>query len=282
MNSSSAAAQAQVGTRLAQTERLQSLGQLVAGVVHELNNPLTIVNANLQILVEYVEQQARLLDMYRTLGVSTKEIDDYLEEVEIDYLKQDLPRVLGSCREGAVRARNLVDELRRFSIASQQEVTVVDLRSIIASTVRLVESAYRNRVEFRIEFSQLPPITGVVGHIQQVFMNLIVNGCQAIGEKGVVTLRSWLDAKHVIVEVADTGSGIPPEILPQIFDPYFSTKGPCEGTGLGLPITKRIIEKHGGRLEVSSVMGEGTVFRVILPRECDPGLAENPGSPYEF
>lgn len=281
MNSSSAA-QAHTGTRLAQTERLQSLGQLVAGVIHELNNPLTIVNANLQILAEYVQQQARLLEMYRTLGVNTKEIDEYQEEIEIDYLNQDLPRVLGSCREGASRARNLVDELRRFSIANQQEVTMVDLRNLITSTVRLVESSYRNRVEFRVEFGQLPPITGVVGHIQQVFMNLIVNSCQAIGEKGVVTLRSWLDGEDVVVEVSDTGSGIPPEVLPQIFEPYFSTKGPCEGTGLGLPITKRIIEKHGGRLEVDSVVGEGTVFRVVLPRECDPGLVENPGSPYEF
>jgi signal transduction histidine kinase len=255
---------------------------LGAGVIHELNNPLTIVNANLQILSEYVLQQAKLLEMYRTLGVNTKEIDEYLEEIEIDYMKQDLPRVLGSCREGSSRARVLVDELRRFSIASQLEVTVVDLRGLIASTVRLVESTYRNRVEFRVEFDQLPPITGVTGHIQQVFMNLIVNGCQAIAEKGVVTVRSRLENEAVMVEVADTGSGIPADVLPQIFDPYFSTKGPCEGTGLGLPITKRIIEKHGGRLEVESVVGEGTVFRVILPRECDPGLADNPGSPYEF
>lgn len=267
---------------MAQSERLQSLGQLVAGVIHELNNPLTIVNANLQILAEYVEQQARLLEMYRSLGVNTKEVDEYIEEIEADYLTQEVPRVLASCREGASRARSLVDELRRFSIANQHEVVLIDLRSLLTSTVRLVESSYRARVEFRVEFGQLPPITGVTGHIQQVFMNLIVNGCQAIPEKGVLTLRSRVTGDEVIVEVADTGAGISADVMPQIFEPYFSTKGPCEGTGLGLPITKRIIEKHGGRLEVHSVVGEGTIFRVFLPRECDPGLAENPGSPYDF
>lgn len=278
MNTPSAPDKAQ---RLAQTERLQSLGQLVAGVIHELNNPLTLVGANLQVLEEYVSQMAHLNGLYRS-GASTEEIDAYMEEVDYGYLQQDLTRVLMSCREGASRARALVDELRRFSITNHYEVGPVDLRRLLASTVRLIQTSYRGRIDFGLELDALVPIVGVSGHLQQVFMNLIVNGCQAIEDKGSLTLRGERHEIGVLIEVSDTGAGIAPEVLPRIFEPYFSTKGPEKGTGLGLPISKRIVEKHGGRLEVDSAPGRGTTFRVLLPLECDPALADDPVSPYEL
>jgi signal transduction histidine kinase len=278
MNTSSAPNNAQ---RLAKTERLQSLGQLVAGVIHELNNPLTLVGANLQVLEEYVGQLVHLNSLYRA-GASTEEIDNYTEEIDYGYLQQDLSRVLLSCREGASRARALVDELRRFSITNHYEVGPVDLRRLLSSTVRLIQTAYRGRIEFVLELDALVPIVGVSGHLQQVFMNLIVNGCQAITDKGSLTLHGGRHPEGVLVEVCDTGAGIAPEVLPRIFEPYFSTKGPEQGTGLGLPISKRIVEKHGGRLEVDSVLGSGTKFRVLLPLECDPALADDPVSPYEL
>ncbi|MEB3330619.1 MAG: ATP-binding protein [Candidatus Sericytochromatia bacterium] len=267
--------------RLAQTERLQSLGQLVAGVIHELNNPLTLVGANLQVLEEYVGQMAHLNALYRS-GASAEEIEKYVEEVDYAYLQQDLARVLLSCREGASRARGLVDELRRFSITNHYEVGPVDLRRLLASTVRLIQTSYRGRIEFGLELDALVPIVGVSGHLQQVFMNLIVNGCQAIQDKGTLSLRGGRQDGGVLVEVSDTGVGIGPDVLPRIFEPYFSTKGPDQGTGLGLPISKRIVEKHGGRLEVESTPGVGTTFRVVLPLECDPALADDPVSPYEL
>jgi signal transduction histidine kinase len=250
-------------------------------VIHELNNPLTLVGANLQVLEEYVGQMAHLNGLYRA-GASAEEIDSYLEEIDHGYLQQDLPRVLMSCREGASRARGLVDELRRFSITNHYEVGPVDLRRLITSTVRLLQTSYRGRVEFALELDHLVPIVGVSGHLQQVFMNLIVNGCQAIEDKGSLVLRGARREAGVVVEVSDTGAGIAPEVLPRIFEPYFSTKGADQGTGLGLPISKRIVEKHGGKLEVDSTPGQGTTFRVVLPLECDPALADDPVSPYEL
>ncbi|MEB3196672.1 MAG: ATP-binding protein [Candidatus Sericytochromatia bacterium] len=279
MNSSSTA---QDANHAAQSERLRSLGQLVAGVIHELNNPLNIVNANLQILREYLDQQRELIALYQQTGVTSPEIEAHTIAIDWPFLSEDLPRTLTSCLEGAGRARSLVDDLRRFSIANQSEVGPVDLRRLITSTVRLVESSYRSRVEFKLECDQLPPIQGITGHIQQVLMNLIVNAVQAIPEKGTITLRSRATEAHVTLEIQDNGTGIPPEVLPRIFEPYFSTKGPGEGTGLGLCITKRIIEKHGGRLHVESSVGQGTSFQIVLPLECDRALLDDPGSPYDL
>ena len=232
-------------------------------------------------LEEYVTQLRQLMALYRAAGISTKEIDSFAEEIDLAYLQQDLPRVLVGCREGATRARGLVDELRRFSISNHYEVGPVDLRRLVSSTVRLIQTSYRGRIEFALELDQLVPIVGVSGHLQQVFMNLIVNGCQAISEKGTLSIRGAQQPEGVVIEVCDTGCGIDAAVLPRIFEPYFSTKGPEQGTGLGLPISKRIIEKHGGQLEVESRPGVGTTFRIRLPLECDPALADDPVSPYE-
>jgi two-component system NtrC family sensor kinase len=153
---------------------------------------------------------------------------------------------------------------------------------VLASTVRLVESSYRNKVEFKLEIDQLPPVMGITGQIQQVLMNLLINACQAIQDKGFVTLRSRREDECAVIEVHDTGGGIAADVLPQIFEPYFSTKSVAEGTGLGLPISRRIVEGHGGRLDVASTPGQGAVFTIRLPIEGNPALAEEPDSPYDL
>lgn len=281
--SSSSSTPRKVNTgQLVQSERIHQLGQLVAGVIHELNNPLTIVNANLHVLDEYVTQLAKLIALYEAAGVTNPEIQAYAEEIDLPYVQQDLPRILTSCQEGANRARSLVDELRRFSIANSPEIGPVDLKGILHSTVRLVESSYRQKVEFKLEVDKLPPVMGITGQLQQVLMNLLINACQAIKEKGVIHIRSRSEAGCAVIEVQDSGEGIAKDVLPRIFEPYFSTKSPTDGTGLGLPISKRIVEKHGGRLDVVSSQGQGTTFTVVLPIEGNPALAENPGSPYEL
>lgn len=281
--SSSSSTPRKVNTgQLVQSERIHQLGQLVAGVIHELNNPLTIVNANLHVLDEYVTQLSQLIAMYEAAGVTSPEIQAYAEEIDLPYVQQDLPRILTSCQEGANRARSLVDELRRFSIANSPEIGPVDLKGILHSTVRLVESSYRQKVEFKLEVDKLPPVMGITGQLQQVLMNLLINACQAIKEKGVIHIRSRSEADCAVIEVQDSGEGIAKDVLPRIFEPYFSTKSPTDGTGLGLPISKRIVEKHGGRLDVVSSQGQGTTFTVVLPIEGNPALAENPGSPYEL
>lgn len=268
--------------QLVQSERIHQLGQLVAGVIHELNNPLTIVNANLHVLGEYITQLSQLIALYEAAGVSNPEIEKLAQEIDLPYLQQDLPRILTSCQEGANRARTLVDELRRFSIANSPEVGPVDLKGILNSTVRLVESSYRQKVEFRLDIDKLPPVMGITGQLQQVLMNLLINACQAIKEQGEIFIRSRSEDGCAVIEVRDTGVGIPPDVLPRIFEPYFSTKSPTDGTGLGLPISRRIVEKHGGTLEVTSTASEGTTFTIVLPIEGNPALAEDPGSPYDL
>ena len=281
--SSSSSTPRKVNTgQLVQSERLHQLGQLVAGVIHELNNPLTIVNANLHVLEEYTTCVMQLLALYEATGVTSPEIQKLSDDMDLPYLRQDMPRILTSCQEGANRARTLVDELRRFSIANSPEVGPVDLKGILGSTVRLVESSYRHKVEFKLEIDKLPPVMGITGQIQQVLMNLLINACQAIKEKGDIFIRSRQEDGCAVIEVQDTGEGISQDVLPRIFEPYFSTKSPTDGTGLGLPISKRIVEKHGGRLDVVSVVGKGTTFTIVLPIEGNPALADDPGSPYDL
>lgn len=271
--------------QLVQSERLHTLGQLVAGVIHELNNPLTIVGTNLQVLAEYVLQQQALIDLYERTSTKVDEVAAYEEEIDLTYMRQDLPRILASCQEGAARARHLVDELRRYSIANSPEVAPVDLKGNLVSTVRLVESSYRNKVTFELQLDQCPPVMGVTGQIQQVLMNLLINACQAMADRpgmGRIAIHSRGDSQLVVIEITDNGPGIPPEVLPRIFEPYFSTKSPADGTGLGLPISKRICEKHGGSLQVASAVGVGTTFTITLPVEGSPELLADPSMPYEL
>lgn len=267
--------------QLVQSERLHTLGQLVAGVIHEMNNPLTIVGANLQVLSEYVEQQQQLIALYRQAGTTNAAIDAYIDEIDLAYVSEDLPRILASVQEGADRAQRLVDELRRYSAANSPEVSMVDMRASLTSTVRLVQSTYRLKVDFQLDLKQLPPIMGVPGQIQQVFMNLLINACQAIPTQGTVTVESHVEGDSVVITIRDDGTGIEPELLPRVFEPYFSTKSAAEGTGLGLPITKRIVEGHGGTLSVVSAPNVGTTFTVVLPLE-GKGLRLDEAIPYEL
>lgn len=268
--------------QLVASERLHTLGQLVAGVIHELNNPLTIVSTNLHVLTEYMTQQQALIALYDAAGFTNEAIAAYKVEIDFPYLEGDLPRILSSCQEGASRARSLVDELRRFSIANSPEVGPVDMKGNLFSTVRLVESSYRNRVNFVLDVSHLPPIMGIAGQIQQVLMNLLINACQAIEGNGEIRITSQVLDGNVILRLHDTGPGIAAHVLPRIFEPYFSTKAPTDGTGLGLPISKRICERHGGSLSVDSVLGQGTTFTITLPIEGSPSMADDGSSPYDL
>lgn len=263
--------------QLVQSERLYTLGQLIAGVIHELNNPLTIARTNFQVLADHVGELGRLVELYRTDPVAA---EAYAKQIELSALNDELPRLMSAVEEGVSRAQTLVDELRRYSRAGRPEAGLIDLKSCIQSTVRLVESSYGDRVAFLLDVEELPAILGIGGQIQQVLMNLLINACQAIEGQGDVRIAGRRDGEFVVISVTDTGAGIPPETLPRIFEPYYSTKSPTEGTGLGLPISQRIVEKHGGRLEVASVVGTGTTFTLALPLEPPDDLLEGP-TPYQ-
>lgn len=260
--------------QLVASERLHTLGQLVAGVIHELNSPLTILNANLKVLARAQAAQRALLAAYAESGATSPAIEEAKAALEAElHDEDDCARMLELCVDASVRAKHLTEEIRRYSAANSPSVAPVDLRHTLMSTVRLVDSTYRNRITFRLDIADLPSVMGIAGQLQQVFMNLLINACQAIEGRGEIRIKSQSDAAGVSITVTDTGAGIAPEHLGRVFEPYFSTKSAADGTGLGLPITKRIVENHGGTLTVESTQGVGTTFTIRLLFEASAKLA---------
>ena len=274
----------QTQQQLVQSEKLASIGQLAAGVAHEINNPIGFVQSNLGALERYFEQIMALLDGYHEaealLGALAKDHADVaalLERInllkndaELDYLKEDIPALLQESRDGIVRVKQIVADLKDFSrVDSTQQWEWVDLRTGLDSTLNIVNNEIKYRADVVKEYGDLPHIKCLPSQLNQVFMNLLVNAAQATpeGRHGTITIRCGPRADGVWVEIADTGAGIPEENLKRIFDPFFTTKPIGKGTGLGLSLSYGIVQKHGGRIEVRSEVGIGTTFRISLPLE---------------
>lgn len=259
--------------QLLQSEKMASIGQLAAGVAHEINNPIGYVHSNLGTLQEYLRNLITLLDAYdravRGGGLpeeTVAELDELRARFDLDFVTQDLPDLLAESREGIERVTKIVQDLKDFSYTGRGEAwTETDLHRALDSTLNIVwnEIKYKARVEKR--YGSLPPVECLPSEINQVFMNILVNAGQAIVERGVIVIETGHADDEVWVRISDTGKGIPESVLPRIFDPFFTTKPVGHGTGLGLSITYGIVAKHHGRIEVSSVPGEGTAFRIVLP-----------------
>jgi signal transduction histidine kinase len=258
---------------LVQSEKLSSLGQLVAGIAHELNNPINFIFGNVDFLRRYVEQLISLVEACeaRVHGADAKaEIALLKEEADYEFLKEDVDKLLKSVRSGAERTAAIVRDLRAFSRLGEAEVKEFDLVGGIQTTLNLLRPMLRDRINVHTDFGPLPQVMGNAGHLNQVFMNLITNAAQAIKAKGDIFIKVIADATHVRVEVRDTGPGIPEEVRSKIFDPFFTTKPVGEGTGLGLSISHGIVQKHGGQIEVDTRVGEGASFTVVLPLKPPP------------
>lgn len=247
--------------QLLQSEKLASIGQLAAGVAHEINNPVGFVKSNLNALQRYAQQMQALLDTGRArpLGEADYAAADY------DYLKDDLRALIDESQDGLVRVQKIVADLKDFSRVDQAERADADLNAGIKSTLNVVWNELKYKAEVVRDFAELPPVNCVQAQINQVVMNLLVNAAQAIPERGTITVRTRLEGDFVRIEVCDSGCGIAPEHLGRIFDPFFTTKAVGKGTGLGLSLSYDIVQKHGGRIEVESQVGAGTCFRVFLP-----------------
>jgi len=270
--------------QLLQSEKMASIGQLAAGVAHEINNPIGFVRSNMGSLERYFEQLLRLLEYIErapeaTAGLGAAgagwvaELEALRREVDLGFLKEDIPALLAESREGIERVRRIVQDLKDFSRAdSQQEWERVDLRAGIESTLNIVHNELKYRATVTKEYGEMPPVECIPSQLNQVFLNLLVNAAQAIpdGRHGSIAIRCGSAGKEAWVEVADDGTGIPEETLKKIFDPFFTTKPVGKGTGLGLSLSYGIVEKHGGHIEVASTPGVGTTFRVILPVERSP------------
>jgi signal transduction histidine kinase len=263
----------QAHNQLLQSEKMASIGQLAAGVAHEINNPIGYVNSNLSSLGEYVEKMFRVADAYERAEPLLdgqpvlEEIRALKQETDWEYLRDDVRDLLRESGEGIVRVKSIVQDLKDFSHVDQAEWQWVDLHKGIDSTLNVVNNEIKYNAEVVKAYGDIPQVECLASQLNQVFMNMLVNASHAIsgGEFGRITIRTGVKDEMVWVEFADTGKGIAPENLTRIFDPFFTTKPVGKGTGLGLSLSYGIIEKHHGRIEVESEVGKGTMFRIWIP-----------------
>jgi signal transduction histidine kinase len=255
--------------QLVHTEKMASLGQLSAGIAHELNNPAGFIYGNMDILRDDLAQLEKLFTAYDQVALSrggSLLIGALKDEINYDRLIGDLNSIVSDCREGAQRICDVVRNLRLFSRLDEAELKRIDIHEGIDSTIRLLSRYYSSgQVLLRKEYGDLPLVTCYAGQLNQVWMNLLVNAAQAIPQHGEVCLSTRLEEDWVIVEIGDTGTGISEDQLSRIFEPFFTTKPVGEGTGLGLSTSYGIIERHGGTITVKSKVGAGTTFTVRIP-----------------
>lgn len=270
----------QLESQLVQSEKLASIGQLAAGVAHEINNPIGYVFSNFGTLEEYLAILFGVLDAYQDLerGIGSPDVVRQLvalrEQVELTFLKDDIPHLMRESKEGIVRVRKIIQDLKDFSrVDSEQQWDLADLHAGIDSTLNIIANEVKYSADVFKEYGPLPAIECLPSQINQVVMNLVINAAHASGPgRNRITIRTGhADAGSVWFEVSDTGCGIPDDVLPRIFDPFFTTKPIGKGTGLGLSMSYGIVKKHGGGITASSVVGKGSVFRVTLPiRRAEP------------
>jgi len=252
--------------QLIQSAKLASLGQLVAGVAHELNNPIGFVYSNMQHLREYI---GSLTSMIEELGKKNTAFDKIKQKYDYDFIAKDLPKLIASCEEGAKRTRDIVTGLRNFSRSSDKDQKKFSVTDCIDSTLDLLKGATKKEL-IKVEKTYgdyIPLIQGNPNQVSQVFMNIISNAFQAIPYEGKVSIAAdFLEKKQLVrVKVSDSGQGISPENLNKIFDPFFTTKDVGQGTGLGLSISYGIVKGHGGDITVESKSGQGTTFIITFP-----------------
>ena len=259
--------------QLLQSEKLASIGQLAAGVAHEINNPIGYIFSNFSTLEGYIKDLFAIIQAYEsaeqhiTSANTRNELVEIKEDKELSYLKEDIPELVQQSREGIERVRKIVQDLKDFSrVDSQQEWQWANIHAGIDSTLNIVNNEIKYKADVIKEYGKIPDVECLASQLNQVIMNLVVNASHAItAERGKITIRTSCDDEHVFIEVADNGSGIPKDIINRVFDPFFTTKAIGKGTGLGLSLAYGIIQKHRGKITVSSEVGKGTNFLVSLP-----------------
>ncbi|MEZ4870793.1 MAG: ATP-binding protein [Bdellovibrionales bacterium] len=250
-------------SQLIHSAKMASLGQLVAGVAHELNNPISFISSNMLPLREYFQS---LLLIIKTAESNPEKLRAVEKDMDFDFIKEDLPKVIKSCEEGAKRTHSIVLGLRSFSRLGEAELKSVDIRENIESTLQILTPQLKNRIQVKKQFEPTPDVVCYPSQLNQVFMNIISNAGQAIDGEGTITIAlKKYDENLIEISIADSGRGMDDETIERIFEPFFTTKGQGEGTGLGLSISFGIIEKHKGQLIVESQLNVGSKFIIRLP-----------------
>jgi two-component system NtrC family sensor kinase len=255
-------------TKLVHSAKMTSLGQLVAGVAHELNNPIGFIYSNTSHLKDYSEKLFKIIE---TSEAHPENLSQIKSELDYDYIKKDLPQLIKSCQDGAQRTRDIVLGLRNFSRLEEAQLKEIDLRESLDTTLELLKGEIKNRIQIHRQYELIPKVTCYASQINQVLMNILSNAVQAIQGTGQIWI-STLPIKasssqigRVQISVQDTGMGMTSEVLEKIFEPFFTTKGVGQGTGLGLSISYGIIQNHGGEIQVRSEKNVGTEFTIIIP-----------------
>ncbi len=265
-------------SQLLQSEKMASIGQLAAGVAHEINNPIGFVSSNLSILRQYLGDIKTLIEKYEGLrplrqaqgGKDQEEtwdrLDAYIQEIDLEFLLEDIDNVVKESLEGTERVKKIVKDLRDFSHVDESELKYADINKGLESTLNIVRSEIKYKAEVIKDYGKIPEILCHPMQLNQVFMNILINAAQAIEKKGEITIVTR-DLKNDAIEIriSDTGVGISKENLGKVFNPFFTTKEVGKGTGLGLSMSYGIIERHGGAIEVQSEVGKGSAFIIKLP-----------------
>lgn len=262
--------------QLLQSEKMASIGQLAAGIAHEINNPIGFVNSNMGSLQTYFHTLFATLDATEALIAHSSDKNQIVtayakvkEDAEIDYLKVDFTELMKESRDGLNRVKDIVQALKDFAHVGESNWIEADLHQGLDSTLNIVNNEIKYKADVVKHYGKLPSVKCLASQLNQVFMNLLVNAAHAIKEFGTITIRTSCAEtggnEWVKVEISDTGTGIHPDIMNRIFEPFFTTKPVGTGTGLGLSLSYGIVNKHGGRIEVRSELGKGSSFTVCLP-----------------
>jgi signal transduction histidine kinase len=249
---------------------MASVGQLVAGVAHELNNPIGFVASNAATLEDFVGRLRAMLEAYRGRTAALPEADrqalgEEWQARKVDYALRYLDSMIQGIREGAERTRKIVRDLRVFARGDDDVRQPVDLHEELESSLTLLNHLLKDRVTVERKFGELPSVECIRSQIDQVFLNLLANAAQAIAGSGAITIETRRDDGVAVVSITDTGPGIAPDTIGRIFDPFFTTKPVGEGTGLGLSISYEIVKKHGGEITAESRPGQGATFTLRIP-----------------
>ena len=255
---------------LIQQEKLAAIGQLAAGIAHEINNPLGFISSNLTALYKYnnkLESYFKdLMEIQAQLPAAFQQpIKDKQTNYKIESLLEDLPNLISEMQDGTQRIKKIVEGLKCFSRKDSDTPVYVDINDCLESAITIVWNEIKYNCRLERNFGDIPAINGFPQQLAQVFMNLMVNSSHAIEQEGLIQLETQHDGDFIIVKVSDDGCGIAPENLEKIFDPFFTTKEVGKGTGLGMSIAREIVEKHKGTIVVKSTLGKGTTFTISLP-----------------